>query len=156
MAVRICEIDAVACACGAANEALLTGVLREEWKFGGFVVSDLYAIKGLVTGQHVAVDVPHAAAMALNSGVDLDLGAEAYGDDLQLAVKDGLVSREALDRAVSRVLRAKFLLGLFEHPYVDEAARAKVVRSAEHRELARQVARESIDFVEECSPFRIR
>ena len=135
------EIDGVPCS---SNEQLLTDILRRQWGFDGFVVSDLYAIKGLMTGQHVAVNVSQAAAMAITAGVDLDLGAEAYGDDLQQAIKDGLVSGEVLDRAVSRVLAAKFSLGLFEHPYVDAKTPQTVVRSAAHRDLARQVARESI------------
>lgn len=134
------EIDGVPCS---SDHWLLTDLLRDEWGFDGFVVSDLYAINGLQSGQHVARNLDDAAAMAINAGVDLDLGASAFTGPLLTAIKSGHVSEATLDRAVGRVLRAKFRLGLFDKPYVDPTA-TKLVNGDEHRRLAREVARQSI------------
>lgn len=135
------EIDGIPCS---SDHQLLTDMLRDEWRFHGFVVSDLFAINALANAQHVARDMSDAAAMAINAGVDLDLGAEAFADPLLDAVKSGRVSMQTLDLAVSRILAAKFKLGLFDKPYVDETAPKSIVNNAEHRQLARQVAAESI------------
>jgi beta-glucosidase len=126
-----------------ANEPLLTGVLRNQWGFRGFVVSDLYAIDGLFLTQHVATDLDNAAAIALHAGVDSDLGANAYSR-LAKSVRDKSVSMEDLDRAVGRILRVKFQLGLFETPYVDPDQAAARIGDQENRALARHVAQESI------------
>jgi beta-glucosidase len=134
------EIDGIPCS---ANKALLTGLLRKQWGFRGFVVSDLGAIPALAGAQHVAAGLKEAAALSLAAGVDSDLGGDAYAT-LPAAVRAGLVSEAALDEAVRRVLRAKFALGLFENPYADPARAAHVTGSKEYQELARQVARESI------------
>ena len=128
------------------NGALLNDVLRGEWGFGGFVVSDLFSIDGLYQTHRVASGPEEAAAQALNAGVDVDLGARCYAT-LGAALKSGKVSRAALDRAVRRVLEMKFRLGLFEHPYADPADTA-VVRSAAHTETALQAAREGVVLLE--------
>ncbi len=135
------EIDGIPCS---SNHSLLTHTLRTQWGFQGFVVSDLYAIDALAGTQHVAPDASAAAALALHAGVDSDLGARMFSSPLLQAVANGQVSPETLDRSVARILRAKFLLGLFENPYADPAAAEKIIRSEEHRALARRVARESI------------
>ncbi len=126
-----------------ANEWLLIDVLRREWGFKGFVASDLYAIDGLVSKHHVAETLEQAAALALNAGMDADLGANAF-PSLGKAVKEGRVSSQTLDVAVARILRIKFLLGLFESPYADPELAARAVGSKEHVTLARRVACESI------------
>jgi beta-glucosidase len=133
-------IDSVPCV---GNHWLLTGVLRGQLHFNGFVVSDLYAIDGLVGTHHVAANNEQAATLSLNAGVDSDLGANAF-PQLVKAVKEGRVSREAIDRAAARILRVKFQLGLFESPYADPERAEKVTDDKAHRALARQVARESI------------
>ncbi len=125
------------------NEWLLNDVLRKEWGFRGFVVSDLGGIEAIAGNSRIARDKAGAAVLAVRAGVDQDLGGGAY-TDLVEAVKSGRVSGEVIDRAVSRVLQAKFELGLFENPYADPARAERVIGSAEHRELARQVARESV------------
>jgi beta-glucosidase len=135
------EIDGVPCS---GDPALLTGLLRNEWGFNGFVVSDLYAIDGLVNGQRVAASFPDAAAMAINAGVDADLGGNVFHGPLLTAVKDGRVSMDVLDRAAGRVLTTKFKLGLFDNAHADPDVAERTARSPEHRDLARNVARQSI------------
>ncbi|WP_374165088.1 glycoside hydrolase family 3 N-terminal domain-containing protein [Arcticibacter sp. MXS-1] len=135
------SVDGVPCS---ANPFLLKNVLREQWGFKGFVVSDLGSISGLVSSHQVAATGTEAAAMAIRAGLDADLSGYGYGKNLLEAAKAGKVSRSVLDTAVARVLRMKFALGLFEHPYVDPKVAAQKVRSRNNIMLARQVARESV------------
>lgn len=109
----------------------------------GFVVSDLYSIEGIHQNHFVASTMKEAAVMALSAGVDIDLGGDAYMN-LMDAVNRKEISKEILDAAVSRVLRLKFEMGLFENPYVDPGKAKKEVRSKEYVTLARQVAQASI------------
>lgn len=127
----------------AANAWLMNDLLRSQWGFKGYVVSDLGAIDGLMGSHHVAATIEQAAMLALNAGLDSDLGAHAFPHLVQ-AVREGRISEKAVDRAVARVLRVKFQLGLFESPYVDPGRAAKVMDDSAHKALARQVARESI------------
>ncbi len=135
------SIDGVPCS---SNEYLLSDLLRKQWGFNGFTVSDLGSISGLVGSHHVAATPAEAAALAINAGLDADLSGYGYDKALLDALKAGKVSTEVLDQAVSRVLRLKFEMGLFENPYVDPKKAAKVVKSTSHVQLARQVAQESI------------
>lgn len=130
-----------------ANPELLRGILKDEWGFDGFVVSDLVSIDGLYGDHHVAKDKEDAGIMAMNAGVDVDLGANCYAL-LHDAVENGLVSKKVLDEAAGRVLRLKFELGLFDNPYADPSRAAEVVRSEEHVEVARQAAREGVVLLE--------
>ncbi|GAB3574170.1 glycoside hydrolase family 3 N-terminal domain-containing protein [Spirosoma luteolum] len=135
------SIDGVPCS---ANPYLLQTVLRQQWGFQGFTVSDLLSISGLATRHHVAADAPDAAALAINAGLDADLSGSGFGPALQTAIRQGRVKPAVLDTAVARVLRQKFAMGLFDNPYVDPARAAAGVRTADHVALARQVARESV------------
>ncbi|NBB76834.1 MAG: beta-glucosidase, partial [Bacteroidetes bacterium] len=126
------------------NRALLTNTLRDEWGFDGFVVSDLYSIDGIAGSHRVAKNIQEAAVLSIRAGVDTDLGANGFGAPLLKAVEDGLITEELIDRSVRRVLRQKFDLGLFEKPYVDPDRAESDIRTNEHKELARQVARESL------------
>ena len=127
-----------------ANKWLLQKILREEWGFKGHVVSDYYAIPQLMDLHHIASDKPATAKLAIEAGVDTELpDPDAFPTLLQL-VKDGQVSIATIDRAVARNLRAKFLLGLFENPYVDVERAARVTNSSEHRALAAEAARRSL------------
>jgi beta-glucosidase len=126
-----------------ANAPLLTGVLRSEWGFRGFVVTDLYAIDNLVQTHHVAANLDDAAALALHAGVDSDLGGNAYSR-LANGVRDKRIPMEELDRAVSRILRVKFQLGLFETPFVDPIQAAALIGDQVNRAIARHVAQESV------------
>ncbi|MGI4833518.1 MAG: glycoside hydrolase family 3 N-terminal domain-containing protein [Janthinobacterium lividum] len=135
------SIDGVPCS---ANRFLLTDVLRQQWGFQGFTVSDLGSISGLVHNHRVAATPAEAAALALNAGLDDDLGGYGFDKELLAAIAQKLVAPAVLDRAVGRVLQVKFELGLFENPYVDPSQAAKLVRTPAHVQLARQVAQESV------------
>jgi beta-glucosidase len=127
-----------------ANQWLLEKVLREEWGFQGFVVSDYYGINQLETLHHVVATKLDAAKKALEAGVDLELpDMDCYATLLQ-QIQDGRISEAKLNKAVSRILRAKFLAGLFEDPYVDPDYAEKITNSPEHRALALKAAREAI------------
>lgn len=132
-------IDGIPSTC---NAYLLTDILRKQWGFNGFVFSDLTSIEGIV-GARVAKDYPEAASLAIKAGVDLDLCGNAYRT-LPQALERGLVTVTDIDKAVRNVLRLKFRLGLFEHPYVTREVAEKVVRSDKHKALAREVARKGI------------
>ena len=135
------EIDGVP---SHASRFLLEKVLRQEWGFTGYVVSDYYGIPQLQSLHHVAADKAEAARLALAAGVDIELpDPDCYRTIPQL-IREGKVSEAALDRAVARILRAKFLLGLFENPYVDPERAARVTNSQAHRALAAEAARRSI------------
>lgn len=108
------DVDGVPCT---GNEWLLKDVLRKEWGFQGMVMSDLFAIDGLV-GQRFAADKKEAAAIALKAGVNIDLGASCYAEPLLEALKSGLVTEQMLDEAVRPILEAKFKLGLFDSSFV--------------------------------------
>ncbi|UHG89648.1 glycoside hydrolase family 3 N-terminal domain-containing protein [Spirosoma oryzicola] len=135
------SIDGIPCS---ANPYLLKTVLRDQWHFNGYVVSDLSSISGLMSNHRVAATPADAAALAINAGLDSDLSGYGFGKALQEAVDKGAVSTAVLDTAVSRVLRMKFAMGLFESPYVSSEKARSEVRTASHVALARQVARESI------------
>ncbi len=126
-----------------ANKWLLTDVLRKEWKFDGVVISDAYSIRRMIK-QRIAKDRIDAAALALNAGTDLDQGADSYTDGLLSAINKGLVSIATVDEAVSRVLRLKFLLGLFEQPYVNPERAQEVIGNKKNRNISLEVARQSI------------
>jgi beta-glucosidase len=135
------EIDGVP---SHANQWLLERVLRQEWGFTGYVVSDYYGIPQLADLHHVAGNKLDAARLAIEAGVDIELpDPDAYLTLVQL-VREDHVSQAAVDKAVARSLRAKFLLGLFENPYVDPERAVKVTNSPGYQELAAEAARRSI------------
>ena len=136
------EVDGVPCA---ASRELLTDILRGEWGFEGFVVSDYWSISMLYTFHFTARNAKEAAIQALTAGVDVELpNAACYGEPLREAVEEGLIPESVVDEAVRRVLRAKLLLGLFENPYVDVYKVPESHDDEEGRRLALQAARESI------------
>lgn len=128
---------------GAGNSWLLSEVLRKTWGFKGFVVSDANAVNSLTT-HGFAVDGPDAAVRALIAGVDMEMTASkpVYATLVE-AVKAGKVSARAIDASVRRLLEAKFRLGLFDNPYVDETAAATVLAAPERRVQARIAAERS-------------
>ncbi len=126
------------------NRWLLEGLLRREWGFRGLVVSDYFAIEQMQTRHGVASDLADAARQALEVGVDLELPDPKAYATLVAQVRDGRVSEAALDRCVARVLRAKFLAGLFEDPYADPERADRVSNAPEHQALALEAARRSL------------
>ena len=126
-----------------AERRLLTGVLRGEWGFEGFVVSDWASVAELV--QHgVAEDRARAAALALHAGVDMDMVSKAYLETLAASVRTGSVPVEEIDEAVRRILRIKQRAGLFDRPFTDPTRYTTEVLTPESRQIARQFARESM------------
>lgn len=128
-----------------AHAALIDGVLRGEWGFGGVVVSDYTGVKEL-QAHGIAATPAEAARRAILAGVDIDMMSDIYRTELPGLVAAGLVRVEAVDRAVRRVLEAKMALGLFDDPYRygDPAREESVALTAEHRAAARELARRSI------------
>jgi beta-glucosidase len=136
------EVDGVPCA---ADRDLLTAVLRDEWGFDGYVVSDYFSVRQLADYHHFAADVQDAAVKTLDAGIDVELpSSDCYGEPLVDAVRRGLVPAETLDEAVRRTLRVKFELGLFEQPYVEASRAGASSGTSTHRELARKAARKSL------------
>ncbi|HTJ79458.1 MAG TPA: glycoside hydrolase family 3 N-terminal domain-containing protein [Rariglobus sp.] len=138
------EIDGIPCA---ANPWLLRTILRKEWGFRGLVLSDLGAIRHIYHRYHLADSVEDAVCIAINAGMNMqffDFSHEEFQAGVVNGLKAGKLTPEVLDAAVADVLRVKFILGLFDNPYVDPALDAKVRRCAEHNALSLQSARESM------------
>src|SRR5215468_11165212 len=135
------EIDGVP---SHASHLLLQKILRQEWGFRGLIAADYNAIEQLQTLHHVAADRAAAAKLALEAGVDIELPDPDCYPTLTQMINDGKVAMATLDGAVGRVLRAKFMLGLFENPYVDPERAAKLTNSKDHQDLAAEAARRSI------------
>ena len=128
-----------------ASPWLMTALLRREWGFRGFVVSDWTAVAELLN-HGVAASRAEAGKLALEAGVDMDMVSRIYVDDLPALVRAGRIPMAVVNEAVRRVLRGKAALGLFDDPYhgtTVERERA-VLLAPEHRQLARRVAEESI------------
>jgi beta-glucosidase len=138
------EIDGVPVA---GDPFLLKSILRQEFGFQGFVLSDLGAIRRLYNAHYVAATPKDAACMAIRAGVDMqfyDFDHDVFQQALIDCVHEGSLAQGDLDRAVRSVLRAKFELGLFDHPYVDPALNAKVHRSPAHLAVSLESARQSM------------
>ncbi len=126
-----------------ANNFLFRQILKSEWAFDGFVVSDANAIAELINHGYSA-DSAEAAQVSLLAGVDMDMQSSVYLNQLGRAVREKRVSERVIDDAVRRVLRLKFRKGLFERPYADEKLVARVMLSPENLETAREAARKSL------------
>ena len=142
-----CDVDGLPCH---ASGELLTGILREEWGFDGVVSSDYVGIKMLATQHRLTSDLGETAVLALRAGVDLELPTfAAYREPLLAAIEDGRVDEALLDATVSRVLRMKFRLGIFERPYVEDLLAEKMGALADdERRLGRELAGRSIVLLE--------
>jgi beta-glucosidase len=130
------------------NAFLLRDVLRKQWAFKGFVVSDADAVGDLVT-HRFAEDKPDAAYKALTAGVDMEMSmpgpvGSAYTTSLAKLVQEGRIDKQLLEEAVRRILEAKFKIGLFDNPFVDESRIAAIHNNPEHRRLARVAAQRSM------------
>ncbi len=135
------EIDGIPVS---ANRWILQDILRQEWGFQGFVVSDYNAITQLETLHHVADSPAEAGKKALEAGVDVELPDLYCFGSMAQQIKDSKIAMASLDRAVSRVLRAKFLLGLFEEFTVDPEKAERIVRDPANRKLALEAAHKAI------------
>lgn len=126
------------------SEKLFTGMLREEMGFQGIVLGEGDGLRTIITEGHAA-NQKEAGILALKAGIDVGISIEdAYMGGLIENVKEGKIQVSQVDQAVERILRIKFLMGLFENPYVDVSQAVKTVNSEPHRQLALQTARESI------------
>jgi beta-glucosidase len=125
-----------------ANRRMITDVLRRDWHYQGFVVSDWETPKNLVKQGYSVNDVD-AAASSVNAGVDMEMTSNLFSTHLADDVKSGKVSVAAINEAVRRMLEAKYKLGLFKNPYVDESAAAREFLSPEQRTASRDAAERS-------------
>ncbi len=126
-----------------ANSFLLKDILRDEWGFGGLVVTDWNSM-GEMIAHGFGTDRKEVARLAANAGVDMDMMTFGFLSHLEELVRSGQVKEATIDEAVRNILRVKLVLGLFEHPYVDEAAAASVQYAPAHLEAARRTAEESV------------
>ena len=133
------EIDGIP---STGNKWLLKDILRDEWGWDGMVVTD-WNSAGEMIAHGFSRDLKHTAEQAINAGVDMDMMSYGFIQYVEELVKEGKLSEKEIDRAVRNILKLKFELGLFEHPYVDETASAKVDYAPEHLEAAKQCAIES-------------
>ncbi len=134
--------DGIPCS---SNRWLLSDILRNEWGFKGFVVSDYGSVGGILDLHHTAGSKEETAAQAVAAGMDVELpGIYIFGEPLINAVKTGMVDEKLIDIAVRRILRAKFELGLFENPFVDPKKAEQINDCEAHRKLALEAARQSI------------
>ncbi len=125
-----------------ANHHTLTEILRDEWRFDGFVVSDWMAVKEQISWGF-ARDNAEAAKLAISAGNDMDMLSKCYLETLEQQIESGEISAEVIDTAVRRVLKVKFELGLFENPYVEEDAYENTVLKPEAVALAREAVAKS-------------
>ncbi len=124
------------------NRHTLTDILRGEWKFSGFVVSDYNSVLELID-HGVAADETNAARLGLTAGVDMEMVSTTYRDTLKQRVEQGMISKKVLDEAVRRVLTVKFEKGLFDHPYTDASRYQTAYLQDDAIDLAREAAQKS-------------
>lgn len=134
------EVDGVP---ATANRWLMTDLLRGQWGFQGFVVTDYTGIAEMV--QHGIGDLQTVSARALNAGIDMDMVSDGFASTLKKSLDEGKVSMEAIDQACRRMLEAKYKLGLFDDPYkyCDTKRPARDIFNKEHRATARRIAASS-------------
>ncbi len=127
-----------------ANKWLMTDLLRKQWGFKGFVVTDYTAINEMT--EHGLGDLQQVSALALNAGIDMDMVGEGFLTTLKTSLKEGKVKEETIDRACRRILEAKYKLGLFKDPYRNgsEERAAREILTAANREAAREIAEHTI------------
>ena len=134
------EVDGVP---ATANKWLMTDVLRGQWGFGGFVVTDYTGISEMI--DHGIGDLQTVSARAINAGVDMDMVSDGFVSTLKKSIQEGKVSMMTLNTACRRILEAKYKLGLFDDPYkyCDPKRPARDIFTRSHRDAARRIASES-------------
>jgi beta-glucosidase len=145
VATVMCSFNEIGGVPSSASYFLMTEVLRNEWKFDGFVVSDWNSIGELVN-HGVARDMKHAAELGIKAGVDMDMTTAAYLNNLAELVKEGKVTETLIDESVKRILKVKFELGLFADPYLycDTEREKKTILSKEVVDATKEVSLESV------------
>lgn len=133
------SIDGTPCS---SNSVLLNDILRKEWGFKGFVVSDYSGVKGVHSAHKVASGYPEAQAQCFEAGLDVEL-SNGF-PNLQEMVRQGIISEKQIETSLRRVLTCKFELGLFDQPFVDASRADSIVRCREHRILSLEAARKSM------------
>jgi len=126
-----------------AHQFTLTKVLRDEWKFDGFVVSDYTAVQEMIAHGYAA-DGKDAARLSLNAGVDMEMVSRLFNQHGAALLQERKLTQATIDEAVRRILRIKFRLGLFEKPYVDESLEKTAYLTPESRAIARDIAGRSM------------
>lgn len=126
------------------SKYLLTEVLRNEWGFEGFVVSDWMDIERLKTVHRVVSSQEEACFLTVDAGMDMHMHGPKFLEPIMKLVEEGRISEKRIDESVSKILEAKFQLGLFENPFVEEAKVAERIRTKTHQETALEAARKSI------------
>ncbi len=132
--------EGVPCSC---NERMLTEILRDEWGFRGFVVSDYAGVEGVCSAHKLVDTYWKAQALCLKAGLDVNLPYSSYEKTLT-AYNEGWITEADIDRAVLRVLTSKFAVGLMDHPFADAKAAEALVRCDEHKQLALESARRTM------------
>ena len=143
------EVDGIP---ATANKWLMTDILRGQWGFNGFVVTDYTGISEMI--DHGIGDLQTVSARAINAGVDMDMVSEGFVGTLKKSVQEGKVSMETLNTACRRILEAKYKLGLFDNPYkyCDPKRPARDIFTKAHRDAARRIAAESFVLLKNDSP----
>jgi beta-glucosidase len=144
-ATIMCSFNEIAGVPSTGNRQLLTDILRREWGFDGFVVSDWGSI-GELRAHGFASSGAEAALLALSAGTDMDMESNVYGGEVEGLVRSGRLAESVVNESVRRILRAKIRLGLFDDPYryCDATRERSLILSPDHRSLARDVARRSM------------
>ena len=132
--------DGIPCS---ANKKLLTTIMRDEWGFDGFAVSDYRGVDGVYKAHRLTDSYPKAHAMCIKAGLEVNLPFSSI-DNLREAYKEGYLTDEDLNKAVFSVLKTKFAFGLFDRPYADPEKAQALVRSESHKKMALKAARETI------------
>jgi beta-glucosidase len=143
------EIDAVP---ATGNKWLLTDLLRKQWGFKGFVVSDYTSVSEMI--NHGMGDLQTVSALALNAGLDMDMVSEGFLTTIKKSLQEGKTTQTQIDDACKRILEAKYKLGLFDDPfkYADSTRPAKEILTAENRKAAREIATHSFVLLKNDSP----
>ncbi|UXX79830.1 glycoside hydrolase family 3 C-terminal domain-containing protein [Reichenbachiella carrageenanivorans] len=135
------ELNGIPCH---SNKMLLTDILRDEWGYDGFVVSDWMDIERIEKLHHVAANAKDAIRLSVDAGMDMHMHGPNFLTPLAELVRSGAIDENKINESCRKILKAKFMLGLFEDPFVDEGSAAKELFSEEHQALSIEAARKSI------------
>lgn len=135
------ELNGIPCH---ADKWMMTDIMRGEYGFDGFIVSDWMDVSRIYDLHHAAADLDDAYRQAVEAGLDMNMHGPGFAESIQKQVEQGVIPQEVVDRACRAILTAKFNLGLFENPYVDLGESAKTLFNAEHQATALEAAEQSI------------